>query len=526
MTKDVSQKRPPVIVVLGHVDHGKTTLLDYIRKTNSAAKEAGGITQSIGAYEITHQSRNNAEINAEKRGKIQRESAFSQRSSAEGDFSAGGRKITFIDTPGHEAFSKMRTRGARVADLAILVVAVDDGVQPQTKESIRILKETKIPFVLAINKIDKQGIDINKVKNELTAEGVLLEGYGGNVSHQAISGKTGEGVPELLDLLLLAADLEDLKFNPHASARGVILESKLDSRRGILATAIIKDGTLKVGEYITAGSASGKIKSLDNFLGKRIKEAMPASPVLISGFEALPQVGEEFVVSEKATPTITNDKRMTRIKDISEIRAPISDDSRIINLILKADVSGSLEALSQIIENLPRPESVALKVLIQSVGEITDGDVKSAIPADAIIIGFKVEPNKAAQNLAEAQRVTIITSEIVYELVKALEEEFKNLGREVVRGELEVLAVFDHRQGGASKKGVNQQIVGGKVLKGEMLNNSVLEIVRRGAVLGKGKVLNLQQNKKDTPRAEAGSECGLLVDADVMIKEGDHLILR
>ena len=560
MTKDVSQKspapgggearpsregRPPVIVVLGHVDHGKTTLLDYIRKTNVAARaaseggeprpvagreagpprlahfrsvvesEAGGITQSIGAYEITHQSRNNAEINAEERGKIQRESAFSQRSSAEGDFTTGSRKITFIDTPGHEAFSKMRTRGAKIADLAILVVAADDGVKPQTKESINILQESKTPFVVAINKIDKQGVDINNVKNGLTAEGVLLEGYGGNVSVQPISAKTGQGVKELLDLLLLAADLEDLKFNPRNPARGVILESKLESRRGIVATAIVKDGTLKVGDSIVAGGAHGKIKSLENFLGKKIKEAIPSMPVLISGFLSLPEVGEEFFVGEAEAKDANQMRMMRKTTAIPEPKK----GERIVNLILKADVSGSLEALSQIIQNLLRPEGVLLKILDQGVGEITDGDVKTAIPANAIIIGFKIKPTKAALNLAQAQRIKIITSDIIYELLKALELEFSNLGKTVIKGKLEILGVF-------GKKDAKQQIVGGRVLEGELINNSSVEIQRRESVLGTGKILNLQQAKKDVGKVPAGSECGLLVDTEVMIKAGDHLILR
>lgn len=479
MTNQTGEKRAPVIVVLGHVDQGKTTLLDYIRKTNVAAREAGGITQSIGAYEIEH----------------------------------NGKRMTFVDTPGHEAFSKMRSRGAQVADLAILVVAVDDGVQPQTKEAIKIIQEAKIPYVVAINKIDKEGVDINRVKNELTAEGVLLEGYGGNVSCQPISAKTGKGVSELLDLLLLATDLEDLSFNPENPGKGIILESKLDSRRGITAVGIVKDGTLKVGETIFAGTTVGKIKSLENFLGKRITQAVPSSPVRISGFLKLPEIGEEFFVG---TP---RDKSIGAKTQKSIVQFPdVPEDKLAVNVILKADVFGSLEALSQIIKNFPKPEKVVLQIIDESVGDISDGDVKSAISSKASIIGFRVESTKAAENLAQAQRVKIITSEIVYELVRALEEDFKNIDKTIIKGDLEILAVF-------GKKGT-AQIVGGRVLSGEILNNANLEIVRRDAVLGKGRILNLQKGKKDVPRVETGFESGLLIDSDVIIKISDHLVLR
>ncbi|HEY4475328.1 MAG TPA: translation initiation factor IF-2 [Candidatus Paceibacterota bacterium] len=479
MTQKVTQKRSPVIVILGHVDHGKTTLLDYIRKTNVAAREAGGITQSIGAYEIEH----------------------------------SGKRLTFIDTPGHEAFSKMRSRGIKVADLAILVVAVDDGVQPQTKEAIKIIQEAKIPFVVAINKVDKEGVDINKVKNELTAEGVLLEGYGGNVSSTAISAKTGKGVSELLDLLALAADLEDLFFNPKSPGKGFIIEARLDGRQGITATGIMKDGVLKVGDPIVAGSAFGKVKGLENFLGKRVKEVLPSSPVVISGFESLPEVGVEFLAAEAGSLINANVKKPSRI-----FANKISDDSRAISLILKADVSGSLEALSQIIKNLPKPEKVEMKIIDESVGDISDGDVQSAVATGAIIVGFKVRTSKAALNLAESQRVKIITSEIVYDLVKTLEGEFKKFEKYVARGDLEILAVFGKKD--------SSQIVGGRVVAGAILNNAVLEVSRRDVFLGKAKIINLQKERKDVQKVETGNECGLLVDSEVIIKVGDHLILR
>lgn len=482
-------KRPPVIVVMGHVDHGKTTLLDYIRKTSVAAREAGGITQSIGAYEITH-SLNNAET---------KESA-EQR----------GNKITFIDTPGHEAFNKMRARGAGVADIAVLVVAADDGVKPQTKEAISIIKEAGISFIVAINKIDKANADINRVKNDLTQEGVLLEGYGGNVSFQPLSAKTGEGVHELMDLILLAAEMEDLSYDPAAPASGYVLESRMDSKRGVTATVIIKNGTLRVGEQISSGTATGKIKILENFLGEQMKEMKPSSPALVLGFESPPIIGEQFYIGE---PGVKIKKPQMAAKPATE-----SIDENTVSVMLKADTAGSLEALSEVVGHIPAPENVRLMIVAESVGDITDGDVKLAVSTKAIIIGFNVKANKAAENVAKAQGIKITTSKIIYELTKFVEDLLQSRGKEEVKGDLEILAVF-------GKKG-SKQIVGGRVVKGEIKNNAKIELVRKEEVVGMGKIVNLQHNKKDAVSVTEGKEAGLLVDSDVEIKTGDHLILR
>jgi len=463
--------RPPIVVVMGHIDHGKTTLLSYIRKTKMP-KEPGEITQSIGAYEIQH----------------------------------SGRKITFIDTPGHEAFSKMRQRGAKVADLGILVVAADEGVKPQTREAIEILQESKTLFVVAINKIDKPNADIEKVKMDLTQAGVLLEGFGGNISWQAISAKTGEGIGELLDLILLAADLEGLTYDPTAKASGVIIESRMDSRRGLAVAVIVKDGILRVGDEIATSSAIGKIKILENFLGERVKELSPSSPALIVGFENLPQIGEEFFSGKVELAEI---KPVNR--EIREISAQIGEDSRI-NFILKADVSGSLEALSEIVKTIPN-----VKIIRQSVGDINDGDVKSALNTNAIIIGFKTRVNKAAENLAKAQDIKIITSEIIYELIKKLEEEIENLKEPEINGQLEILAVFDKRAG-------KRQVIGGRVISGSFKNNLIVKIQRQEQVLSQGKILNLQREKQDVSQVNEGKECGILLEADILVNVGDKLI--
>ena len=306
--------RPPIVAVMGHVDHGKTSLLDYIRKTNKAEREAGGITQSIGAYEIDVPHANQPK--------------------------SASRKITFIDTPGHEAFSKMRARGATVADFAILVVAADESIKPQTRESIKILKDTSTPYVVAITKIDRNNADIERVKNDLMSEEVLLEGAGGNVSWQGVSVKTGEGVKELLETILLLSEVEALQYNPLAAARGFVLESHKDSRRGVVASVIIREGVLKEGDKIATYSASGQARFLENFLGKRAKSLAPSSPASIVGFETIPKAGEEFWVGEAEAGARAD----TSAKSHEE------KETGRLKVVLKAEMSGSLEALKQLIE--------------------------------------------------------------------------------------------------------------------------------------------------------------------------------
>ncbi len=471
-------KRPPVVVVMGHVDHGKTSLLDYIRKADVAAKEAGGITQSIGAYEVKHNDQ----------------------------------KITFIDTPGHEAFSKMRARGANIADIAILVVAATDSVQNQTREAIKILTETETPYIVAINKIDKASeANIEAVIQELMKGGVLLEGHGGSVSWQGVSAKRGDGIPELLDLILLTADVEGLEYDPATPASGYILESKLDNRKGIIASVILKNGTLKTNDHIQAGEAVGKVKTLENFLGANVKELTPSSPAVIFGFDKLPAIGAEFHTSK--TPYEAKEvARRTR-----EARA-IGEKETEINLILKADVGGSLEALSQIIRALPKPPEMRLEITNESVGEITDGDVKLALAHKAAILAFRSKSNKAANSLALMQNVNIIQSDIIYDLVKAVEEIIKAGTAQKVLGDLQILAIFG-KKGGA-------QIIGGRVAEGEIKNSSWLEVERSEKVIGKGKIINLQSQKRDATKVVAGAECGLLFDSEVEIKVDDHLIAR
>ncbi len=476
--KQNTQSRPPVVVVLGHVDHGKTSILDFIRKTKLASKEFGEITQAIGAYQI----------------------------------SVGSQKITFIDTPGHEAFSKMRMRGAKVADLGILVIAADEAVKSQTQEAIKILKESKTPFVVAINKIDKPNADIEKTKQELMQAEVLLEGFGGDISWQAISSKTGQGINELLDLILLSSELEKLTYNPESLASGVIIESKMDSRRGLTAIAIVKDGILKIGDEIATLSATGKIKILENFLGEKTESLEPSSPALILGFETLPQIGEEFLSGKIELIEMEMAKIRKTVIVSQSVQSPTIKASDI-NLCLKADVSGSLEALSGIIKTFPN-----VKIISESVGDITDGDVKSALSTKATIIGFRVKVNKAAENLAKAQGIKIITSEIIYELLKNLETELETLKEPVISGKLEILGVF-------GKKSGKRQIVGGRVIIGILKNNSWVKIQRQEQIIGQAKIINLQLKKQDAKEANEGDECGLLIESETMVNARDYLVI-
>jgi len=472
-----AQTRPPVVVVMGHVDHGKTSLLDYIRKTNVTAKEAGGITQSIGAYEIEH----------------------------------SGKKITFIDTPGHEAFSKMRVRGAQAADLAILVVAADEGVKPQTKEALSQILAAKLPFVVAINKIDKPNINLEKVKSELMTAGVLLEGYGGDVSFQAISAKTGSGINELLDLILLAAEMETLIYNPEAQAKGVVIETQLDNRRGVVVSVVVEEGTLRLGDIIATAGATGKVKFLENFLGKPVKFLEPSSPALILGFESLPKVGEEFltgkdmVFAAKAVLPTAKKIPMTQAeKDLGKIK-----------LILKADNAGSLEALNDAVRKIISINK-PIEVLDQSVGRVGENDFKLANNTGALIIGFRVKLEKAAENLSRIYPVEIINSDIIYKIVEKIEEYALGFAGPKVAGELEVLAVFNNKDKG-------EQVIGGRVSIGLIRNLQRFEVWRAEKSFAKGKIINLQEQKKNIAEAKAVKEVGLMITADDIIKVGDKL---
>jgi translation initiation factor IF-2 len=468
----MTEKRPPVVAILGHVDHGKTTLLDFIRKANVAAREAGGITQSVGAYEIVHHDK----------------------------------KITFIDTPGHEAFSSMRSHGAKVADLCILVIAADDGVKPQTKDALAAIAEAGTPYLVAVNKIDKPSANVEKVKQELAAMSVLLEGYGGSVTWHAVSAKTGEGVPELLDLILLATDLQGLTWDKSAPASGVILSSRLDPRRGVLVGLVVKNGVLKAGDLIVTETAKGKVKALEDFLEKRAKELAPSAPALVGGFETPPRVGEVFVAGDEAAISGAH-------KGVTRTMPTPHAEGEGIPLILKADELGSLEALHAVVKSVCG--DTPCRIVDKAIGNIYEGDVKLAESTGATILGFRVKSDRAAENLAEGKKVTIVTAPIIYEIEKNLRERIKS-GEKVESAALEILAVF-----GAGKG--EEQIVGGRITEGTVKNRALFKIFRGGREVGEGQLMNLQAKKKNVSEASAEIEVGLLVESSAIIAKGDTL---
>lgn len=469
--------RPPIVVVIGHVDHGKTTLLDYIRNTNVAAKESGGITQHVGAYEIVHQ----------------------------------GKRITFLDTPGHEAFSAMRSRGARVADIAILVVAADEGVKPQTKEAVSHIVESKTPMIVALNKIDRPSADPQRVKQELASANVLVEGWGGSIPVVEISAKTGQGVDALLDLVLLMAELEELRAEPAGPAEGVVIESQLDRKRGPMATLIVQNGTFRKGDTVLAGQALAKIKLLENFEGKPIDEAPPSAAVRTLGWETLPQVGEHFRAGK-------DEELRPLAKEMTALRADASKRTGDVLLVIKADVAGSQEALTEAIMKLPH-EEIEVVVLRSGVGDITESDAKFAYASNAIILAFRVRTSHEAALFLKQYPVRIIASDIIYELVELVEKEIARVREEnavaAIRARLEVLALFGE-QGG-------RQIIGGKVIEGMLKKRMVMALIRRGEKIGTVKIINLQKEKRDTDAVETGLECGVLVESEFPIAKGDLL---
>ena len=476
--------RPPIVVIMGHIDHGKTKLLDTIRKTNVVAKESGGITQHIGAYEIIHNPSTG---------------------------SGQAKKITFIDTPGHEAFDKMRSRGAAVADVAILVVAADEGIKPQTLEALKHIQDAQIPYIVAINKIDKPEANVDRVKTQLAEKEVLLEGWGGNIPFQPLSAVTGQGIPELLELILLVAEMEELKADPSTQGEGVVIESHMDSQRGVVATLLIENGALKSSDYVVIGSIYGKIKSLEDFQGKSIKKASFSSPVLVLGLPSVAPLGEKFI-------TLENKKKAEKIAEENITRQIASQKSRlqeqeesktekaILNIILRADVAGSEEALNKMISNL-NFEKVSAKILKTGVGDIDESDIKFAKASGAIICGFKTKIPSAIQMQAENSKIKIISADIIYNLIDTLKEEMKKLLKpEIERtliGKLNVLQVFKQLANG-------DQIIGGKVTSGIAKKGAVTDVIKDGQKIGKGRLTRLQQEKAEASEVSQGKECGIL----------------
>lgn len=475
------QPRPPVVTILGHVDHGKTTLLDTIRKTSVAAGEVGGITQRISAYQV------------KKRGHL----------------------ITFIDTPGHEAFSAMRERGVTLADIAILVVAADDGVRPQTEEVIKYLKEKKLPVIVAITKVDKPEVNIARVKQELAERDILIEEWGGKFLCVEVSAKTGKGMDDLLESIVLITEVEEFRADSKRDGLGIVLESHLDPKRGPIATVLVKTGLFKVGQDVLAGRTSGRIRRIEDWTGKSLTQGLPASPIVLSGLESVPNANDVIqVMDAKMQSRSANASRGRTVKSVSA-----EDERKKLRIILKADTQGSLEAIEQILGTYHSDE-VALAFIGTGVGNITESDVKLAETSDTVIYGFTVPATSVAKRMAEEKNVEIKTFKIIYELVDDVKARMEGmLSPETIRedlGTLEVLALF--------KTGKKDMIIGGRVTSGHMRNKTLVEIRRGEVVIGRGALANLQQNKVDVNEVKKGEECGITFDGETKIKVGDTLL--
>lgn len=488
--------RPPVITVMGHVDHGKTSLLDAIRQTEVAAGEAGGITQHIGAYQVVH----------------------------------SGKVITFVDTPGHEAFTAMRARGAKVTDIATIVVAADDGVMPQTIEAIDHAKAADVPIVIAVNKMDRAEANPDRVKQQLSEHGIIPEEWGGENVFVEVSAKQRTGLENLLEMLLLVAEVADLRANPKAPATGFIIESRVDPGRGVVATMLVSRGTLHVGDGIVAGEAAGRVRAMRDYRGGPLKAAGPSTPVEIVGFDQVPTAGELCrVVGDEKTARALAQKRANRVKaeQLAKQRAVTLDDlyARIaagrvqeLGIVLKADVQGSLEALQDALSQIVH-EEVRISVIHSGVGGITESDVMLAAASQAIVIGFNVRPNPSAATLAEQEGVDIRTYRVIYKvtedvraaLVGMLKPEFM----EEVVGRAEVRQVFK-----ASRIGT---IAGCQVTHGSISRNARIRVVRDGTVVHDGRISSLKRFQEDVREVQDGFECGILLDGYNDVKDGDVL---
>ena len=484
--------RPPVVTVMGHVDHGKTSLLDSIRQANVTAQEAGGITQHIGAYQVVHQ----------------------------------GKKIVFLDTPGHEAFTAMRARGAQVTDIAILVVAADDGVMPQTIEALNHAKSAKVPIIVAINKIDRPGANPDRIKQQLSDHGLLAEDWGGDIVMAAVSAYTKQGIPELLEMILLVAEMQELKANPNRQAMGTIIEAQLDKGRGPVATVLIQKGTLHIGDSIIAGVAYGKVRAMINDRGDKVKKALPATPVEVLGLSDVPAAGDVLYVVDERVARAVAEKRVAKKRtdelvqtqkvSLDDLFKHIQEGSlKDLNIVVKADVQGSIEALRQALLNLKNKE-VRVNIVHAGVGAINESDVMLASASNALIIGFNVRPDTNARTAADKEKVDIRTYRVIYEALNDVEAAMTGMlapeYKEVILGKVEVRQVIS----------VPKAVVAGSyVLEGKITNAAQVRIVRNGVVVHEGKIESLRRFKDDVKEVASGYECGITIERFRDIKEGD-----
>jgi translation initiation factor IF-2 len=496
--EDELRPRPPVVTIMGHVDHGKTSLLDAIRETEVAAGEAGGITQHIGAYQV-HKN---------------------------------DKTITFLDTPGHEAFTAMRARGAQSTDIAVIVVAADDGVKPQTREAVDHAKAAEVPMMVAVNKIDKEGAQPDRVRTEMTQLGLQPEEWGGETIFVDVSAKTKEGLDDLLESILLVAEVEELTANPDAEASGVVIESRLDPGRGAVVTVLVQRGTLHVGDALVAGAHWGRVRAMQDYTGRRVREAEPSDPVEVLGFDSVPEAGEtvRVVENDRRARQLANE-RATRLKLEQQARRggrkvsleTIFEQQRgeavkELALVLKADVSGSLEAFEDEIAKLPQSD-VQVQIISSGVGGITESDVNLAAASDAVIIGFNVRPVGEARALADREGVEIRTYSIIYRAFEDLRDAMQGmLAPEEVEetvGQVEVRAIFR-----ASRVGT---IAGCHVTEGHVTRGAKVRLVRDGAVVYDGTVESLRRGREDAREVQSGFDCGIVLANFQDVKEGDVL---
>ena len=512
--------RPPIVAIVGHIDHGKSTLLDYIRNTlviegrlPAGRQEAGGITQHLSAYEAVHKN------------------------------AAGEHKITFLDTPGHEAFGAMRARGLEVADVAILVVSSEDGAKPQTLEALKLIGEVGIPYVVALTKIDKPGSNIEKAKMSLLEHQIFLEGLGGEVPWVGISSKSGEGVPELLDLLLLAAEIKGLAADATKQGEGLVIEAHVDQRRGTSATLVIQDGAVRSGQFVVAGEALAPVRIMENFVGKPIKEGLPGSPVRIVGFSTMPAVGTRFVTvaNKKEAEELVGRSRISRNEgrtwpsgperpsgeSAATAGNPEAAESEeetvhvVLPIVIKTDVAGTGEAVVHELNKLPQDERLEVRVVARAVGSVTENDVKlvGGGKTPGIILGFNVKVEREAREAAERQGVMVATFDIIYKLAEFLAEELlkrrPRMQTEVIAGAAKVLKFFSAQSG--------RVVLGGRVEEGVLRARQEVRIMRRDAEIGRGTIVSLQSGKKDVKEVVAGSEFGAMLKTQALPAAGDRL---
>ena len=490
-TKQITENifhRQPVVVVLGHVDHGKSSLLEAIKDFKITSKESGGITQHIGAYEVEHK----------------------------------GKKITFIDTPGHEAFSAMRVRGASVADIALLVVDASQSVQPQTKEAIMAIKKAGIPMIVVLNKIDIPTADPERIKRELAKIDVLVESMSGQIPSVNVSAKEKTGINELLEMILLVSEMQDLKQDIESPAQGLVIESYMEAQKGPVATVIVERGILSKKDIIATDLSLAKVKLLEDFRGKKIDKAYPSQPAIILGFEKVPGVGEKFKSYSTVEEAVARIKKEEHKREINTTVLDTNSGKKVLNIILKGDCFGSLEAIEGMLKNLPQ-DKVILRILKSEIGDINESDAKLAQMSKSQIIGFRIKINKGVLQLLkkdEKKKVRIKTFDIIYELIQEVRNAMeKSLEQEVARqdvGKIKALIIFFGEK--------NRQIVGGKIIEGEIRKGAKLEVFRNEEKIGSGKIINLQRDKKDMEILVKRDECGILFEGNVKIEKGDVLV--